>query len=108
MIQHTIFQGSQIPIELMPNEKILTVQKQHWSALLLLFLSNIMVLLVLFFALLYIIQTHYPSIETMIFIDGAVLILSIMVLFGTYVYMDWYFTYYIITSKRLIIRHFFK
>ena len=107
-MKHIVFQGKLLFTELLPNEKIPTVQKQHWSVLLLLFISHALVILILCAAITLFIIMKYPSFALVIIIDGTLVLFSLLALLGTYVYMDWYYTFYVITDKRLIIRHFFK
>ncbi len=103
---HTVFR--QPHIELLPQEKILAIQRQHVISLILVFLFHIFTCIVLFLLLVFLIKLRLSFIPQTLYIDIALLTLSFLATLGIFSCMDWYYKFYIVTNKRLIIRHFFK
>ncbi len=107
--QDTIFRKKDIIfIELIPNEKILSIERQHWITLLITFLTHTGIVFVLFGISIIFFLFDFPSFSYYLFFYMILALLCLMAVIGTYTCMDWYYTYYIVTTKRVIIRHFFK
>src|SRR5437867_7915509 len=89
-MKHPISQEKLLFTELLPNEKLLTVQKQHWSALLLLFISHAFIMGTLATVIM-VLAMRFHSFGIPIIVDGVLVILSLLALIGTYAYMDWHY-----------------
>ncbi len=105
--EHVVF-DKQPRMELLPNEKVLTLQRQHVINLILVFLFHILTCTALLALLFILLRLKLPFIPQTIYIDATLIILSLLTLLGTFSCIDWYYKFYVVTNKRLIIRHFFK
>lgn len=97
-----------IRTQLQPQEEILSVQRQHWLSLVFPLFLQFIIILLLIGGLMFLIHLEYPIIFFKSAILLSLLLLSLLALLGTFLVMDWYFHFYIITNKRMISDHFFK
>lgn len=106
--QHVIYEHINLALDLLPGETILNVQRQHWIALGMLFLTHFLFAVLIVSLLIAVYLFEISPIPASFSLYITLLFLSMMAVFGTYTCMSWYFTFYIITNKRLIINQYFK
>lgn len=103
-----IFEPNKLAIDLLPGEHVLNVQRQHWIALGMLFFTHALIIISLFVIviLMYVFKVfpHFPDFA----LYTVLLFFSSLALVGTYTCMTWYYTYYTVTTRRFIIRQYFK
>ena len=106
--KQVVYEHSRLAIDLLPEEQVLNVQRQHPIALAMLFITHVLLIAFVFGILSLIFFLKLLPDVWEIFMYISLLFLSILAVIGTYTCMNWYFTFYIVTSKRLIIRKYFK
>lgn len=96
-------------IKLLPGEKILCLQRQHFVALLFPMLVPIITVAVLFILLfLYQSAVEFFPISAVMQLAVVLTMFSFLLVFETFTFMRWYYQFYIITSKCLLHIHFFR
>lgn len=106
---HNIFVAKKVVFfELMPHERVLAVQKKHWLTIFLLFISHFLIVFLLSGAIALLLYFQFPPIFPTIMFYSMIVLVSFLALSGTHLCMDWYYTFYIVTNRRLVVRHFFK
>lgn len=96
-----------IIFKLLPSEKILYMGRKHWITLLFSLLIHPFILLILLFTLLFL-KTEYLNLPLGLLLDFILCLLCTLALIGTYTVLNWYYEFYIITSRRLIKTHLFR
>lgn len=96
-------------ISLITGEHVINIQRQHWIVLIVPMIFDILFVVVLFFVSLAVLQPQLPLFEYRLVVGYLVLFcLSFLFIVNTYIFMDWYYTFYIITTKRLIHARYFR
>ncbi len=106
--RQVIYEHQHIALDLLPEEHILNVQRQHPIALGTLFVTHFLLVVIVFSSVIPLILFKLLPVSSEILISLALFFISVLALIGTYTCMKWYFTFYIVTTKRIIICQFFK
>ena len=97
-------------LKLNPSEKIVAVQRQHWTSLILplgipLFILVLLVCLSIFLSL----QKFFvvsPLLSLFLF-HSFLFVVGASLVYETYIFLFWYYQFYIITNKRIVHRRHF-
>lgn len=109
MTHHSKLLKDLITISLLPEEDVIEVERQHWIVFFYPMLLNSVVLILLFAIAAFLISLQILPITFGNYITAFILFsLSFLSVVGTYVFMDWYYTFYIITNKRLMHARYFR
>lgn len=95
-------------IRLFANEKLLTVQRQHWIVLFVPFFAQAITLIAVGVGVGLVFFYQLPWIFPTITIYLALLVICFLSMIGTFTFMDWYYQFYIITNKRVVHTRFFR
>ena len=100
-------------IKCTPGEKILCVQRKHPIILVVPFVLPILIFFLSLFSLAFFTPLLPDTLHLLIpiptLISYVVLTLfSLLLLVETYVFMDWYYQFYVITNKVILYRHCFR
>lgn len=98
-------------IKLAPKERILCVQRQHWLFLVQRMLLPIFAISIVFFTIFFLVPQNLLATLPRFYIIQLNLILvliSTVLLLEVYIFMDWYYQFYIITTRCLLYMHFFR
>lgn len=106
--KQVVYEHSRLAIDLLPEEQVLNVQRQHPIALAMLFITHTLLIAFVFITLTFLFIFKLLPNFWEVFVYMSLLFLSLLAIVGTYTSMKWYFTFYIVTNKRLIIRQYFK
>lgn len=98
----------ELKLKLLTNEKILGVQRKHWLALVFSLSVHSLIILCSVIVMLFFIHQQYPFIFLAVTIGLSLCVVSFLAIHGTFLVMDWYFCFYIITNQRIVHEHFFK
>lgn len=97
-------------IELFPNEEAFYVQREH---VIVLFFPAVAIFLVTFLTIGFVLAAFYfQYIQDLFYLIlmllSALVLLSALSTYAVYTFMQWFYQFYIITSKRLIHIHYFR
>ena len=96
-----------LKLKLLNKEKVLYAERKHFITFISSLLLHPLIILIVFGLTLYLLQQHLPNIFHLASFDLSLCILCLLAVLGTYLFMDWYYDFYVITNQRLIKVHYF-
>lgn len=96
-----------LQLRLLNKEKILYAERKHVISLISALLLHPLIMLIIFVLTLFLLRQHLYREIPVISFDLFLCILCVLAVLGTYLFMDWYYDFYVITNQRLIKVHYF-
>lgn len=95
-------------LKLLPDEKVLCVQRQHPIVLLFPVATTIIIFLMTLGAVGFLSSQKIIFVPLSLVLILVLTVLSFLAIWGTFVFMYWYYQFYIITNKCILHIHFFR